>query len=137
VFVETHGRAGVGDRSRERKSPRVAFKPTRTIGLAPAAISHAQQTTFGSPVGPHPQPLLPAAFASASRTQHAFALVGTGPPQHEFAFFLFPISLSVVAVFDIAVLLIQVSTRRSPVNDEDASHCKRTQRAYSSDGRRE
>ena len=98
---------------------------------------HAQQTVFASDPETHPQPLAPAALASASRTQHAFALVAAGPPQHELTFGLFPVFLSVVAVFDIAVLLIQVSTRRSPVNDEDAAHCKRTQRAYSSDGRRE
>ena len=81
---------------------RAVLKPTGIIGLAPAAISHAQQTIFGSPVGPHPQPVPPAALASASRTQHAFALLGAGPPQHELVFVLVPVSLSVVAVFDIS-----------------------------------
>jgi hypothetical protein len=57
---------------------------------------------LGSAAGSHPQPLAPAAFASASRTQHAFASPGAGPPQHGLVFALVPVSLSVVAVFDIS-----------------------------------
>jgi hypothetical protein len=56
------------------------------------------------------------------------ALLGAGPPQHEVVFRSLPVFLSLVAVFDIVVLLIEASTRCSPANDEDAGHRKRTQR---------
>jgi len=58
------------------------------------------------------------------------ALLGAGPPQHEFVFRSLPVRLSFVAVFDIVILLIGASTRCSPTNDEDASHRKRTQRLF-------
>ena len=90
--------------------------------------SHAQQPRFVSVVGSHPQLLPPAALASASRAQHALALLGAGPPQHELVFCSLLVPLSFVAVFDIVVLLIEVSTRCSPANDEDAGRRKRTQR---------
>lgn len=100
-------------------------------------MPHAQQTLFASDREPHPQPLAPAALASASRTQHAFALLGAGPPQHELVFALDSASLLVVVVLDIASSSFRVSTRCPRFNDEDAVRCKRTQRAYSSDGRLE
>jgi hypothetical protein len=64
-------------------------------------VPHAQQTVFASDPETHPQPLAPAALASASRTQQAFVVLGAGPPQHEFVFGLFPASLLVVVVLDI------------------------------------
>jgi hypothetical protein len=92
--------------------------------------SHAQQTCFESVWGSHPHPLAPAALASASWTQQALALPGAGPPQHELVFRSVPVRLSFVAVFDIVVLLIEVSTRCSPANDEDGRHPKKTQRLF-------
>jgi hypothetical protein len=92
--------------------------------------SHAQQTCFESVWGSHPHPLAPAALASASWTQQALALAGAGPPQHELVFRSVPVRLSFIAVFDIVVLLIEVSTRCSPANDEDGRHPKKTQRLF-------
>ena len=58
-----------------------ADRPDRREGSSRFdAHSDLQQTT-GSGV-PHPQPLFPSAFATASSTQHAFASAGAGPPQH-------------------------------------------------------
>jgi hypothetical protein len=74
----------------------------RRRGAARATLRHAQQTVFASDPETHPQPLAPAALASASRTQQAFVVLGAGPPQHEFVFGLFPASLLVVVVLDIA-----------------------------------
>jgi hypothetical protein len=88
----------------------------------------AQHIRFESAVGSHPQPLAPAALASASRAQHALALRGAGPPQHESVFCSLPARVSVIAALDIVIPLIEVSTRRSPANDEDAGRRKRTQR---------
>jgi hypothetical protein len=84
----------------------------------------AQHIRFESAVGSHPQPLAPAALASASRAQHALALRGAGPPQHESVFCSLPASVSVIAALDIVIPLIEVSTRRSPANDEDAGRRK-------------
>ena len=67
-----------------------------------ATVPHAQHALFALDPETHPQPLAPAALASASRTQHAFVVLGAGPPQHELVSDLFPVSLLVVVVLDIA-----------------------------------
>ena len=63
-----------------------------------------QQTAFRSAAANaerQPQPVAPVALASASRTQHAFASLGAGPPQHELVSSSLSVLLSFVVVFDI------------------------------------
>lgn len=98
----TAGQCGGLAESRADRGGGPAAPKSSVSNVAHRRRVHGQQIRLGSAAGSHPQPLAPAAFASASRTQHAFASLGAGPPQHELVFALVPVSLSVVAVFDIS-----------------------------------
>lgn len=129
VFVQTYGRAGVGDHPRERKITARGAQADPNNRLGTRGDFSCAANNFWIPRGSTSAAGAPRHLGIGVANATRIRVARCGPAATRAGVRLLSSLFVSRCCFQHLILLIQVNTRCSPVNEKDAAHCKRTQRA--------